>query len=282
MSVASLPVVIDAAALAARLGDEHLRVVDLSRREHYLAAHVAGAVHLDYQCLVAAAPPVGGLLPPPEQLSELFASLGIDADTTVVACDDEGGGRAGRLLWTLHALGHRRAAVVDGGMVAWRAAGLPTETAAVEVAPASFAAADGAEVVADAGYILERLGAEDFIPLDTRSAREYSGEDCRAARGGHIPGAAHMDWVEAIDRGRDLRLVASDELRALLAERGVTPEREVVVYCQTHHRSSHTYTVLRALGYPRVRGYPGAWSDWGNRGDTPVESGARRPRRGRK
>ena len=53
---------------------------------------------------------------------------------------------------------------------------------------------------------------------------------------------------------------------------GVTPDKEVIVYCQTHHRSSHTYVILKALGYPRVKGYPGAWSEWGNSPDTPVET----------
>jgi len=97
------------------------------------------------------------------------------------------------------------------------------------------------------------------------------GSSVLAARGGHIPGAVNMDWVLAMDKARDLRLRSPEELRRMLERRGVTPDKEVIVYCQTHHRSSHTYVMLKSLGYPRIRGYPGAWSAWGNRRDTPVE-----------
>jgi thiosulfate/3-mercaptopyruvate sulfurtransferase len=53
---------------------------------------------------------------------------------------------------------------------------------------------------------------------------------------------------------------------------GATPDREVIAYCQTHHRSSHTYVVLKSLGFTRIKGYPGAWSEWGNLPDTPIEA----------
>ena len=74
-----------------------------------------------------------------------------------------------------------------------------------------------------------------------------------------------------MDPQRQLRLQPDPVLRQLLDARGVTPDKEVIVYCQTHHRSAHTYWVLRHLGYGRVRGYPGAWSEWGNDPDMPIE-----------
>lgn len=268
-----LPPVVAPEALAGRLGEASLLVVDLSKPEHYARGHLPGAVHLEYAALVAARAPVGGLLPEPERLAAVLGGIGIGEDVEVVACDDEGGGRAGRLIWTLHALGHRRAALLDGGIQGWAGAGLELEAEPRRAAPRAFVPRPDPAVVADCDYILGRLGAPDFVTLDTRSAGEYRGEDRRAARGGHIPGAIHFDWVEALDREHHLRLRPLEGLRERLAAAGVLPEREVVVYCQTHHRSSHTYVLLRHLGYPRVRGYPGAWSDWGNREDTPVESG---------
>jgi len=111
----------------------------------------------------------------------------------------------------------------------------------------------------------------NVVFVDTRTLAEYRGETRRAERAGHIPGAVNFDWVNAIDQTRSLRLKPAQELKQVLSQMGVTPDKEVIAYCQTHHRSAHTYIVLKSLGYPRVRGYPGSWSEWGNSPETPIE-----------
>jgi len=88
-----------------------------------------------------------------------------------------------------------------------------------------------------------------------------------------LPGAVHFEWTDAIDRNNHGRLLPDKRLRAMLAERGVDPAKPAVVYCQTHHRSALSYTMLRHLGYQNVTALEGAWSNWGNRDDTPKESG---------
>ena len=82
----------------------------------------------------------------------------------------------------------------------------------------------------------------------------------------------NLDWTETMDRQRNLRLKPAAELLARLEALGVTPDKQVVTYCQTHHRSSHSYVMLKALGFSRVKGYPGSWSEWGNLADTPIET----------
>ena len=84
-------------------------------------------------------------------------------------------------------------------------------------------------------------------------------------------GAVNFDWVNATDQQRNLRLKPAEALRALLEAVGVTPDREVIAYCQTHQRSSHTDVVLKSLEYPRIKGDPGAWFECGNLADTPIE-----------
>ena len=126
--------------------------------------------------------------------------------------------------------------------------------------------------IADKGYILTSLNDPDIVILDVRTPAEFSGQDLRAARGGHIPGAVNMDWTLAIDRDRNLRLKPEHELHKMLRERGVTADKEVVTYCQTHHRSAHTYIVLKSLGFSRIRGYDGSWSEWGNDPMMPIVS----------
>lgn len=267
-----LPLIVEPEELAESLGAEDVLVVDLCNPQTSASAQVPGAVHLDYASIVATRPPAAGLLPEADRLSSALSSIGMTRDHHVVAYDDEGGGKAGRLLWTLDMLGHGGASMLNGGIHAWANEGHPLADTIAATAPGRYEADVRGEAAADKDYILERIGSPDVVFLDTRTPEEYLGINVRAERGGHIPGAVNFNWLDAIDQQRNLRLKAAAELQALLAGLGVTPDREVIAYCQTHHRSSHTYVVLKSLGFPRIKGYPGAWSEWGNLADTPIEA----------
>ncbi len=271
MNDATLPLILEPEALAAGLGDPALLIVDLGKPASYAQCHVPGAVPLDYARIVAAEKPVMGRLPDDATLSQVLSELGLTPDRHIVAYDDEGGGRAARLLWTLDCLGHARHSLLNGGLHAWANEGFPCEQRPNAPALSAYHAQLGAAARADADYVRERLGAADCALLDARSPDEYHGVKKFAERAGHIPGAVNLEWTQAMDMNRNLRLRPAAELRALLEARGVTPDREVIVYCQTHHRSAHSYIMLKSLGYPRLRGYPGSWSEWGNRSDLPVE-----------
>lgn len=266
-----LPPLIEPEQLALGLSHPALLVVDLCDLANYTLRHIPGAVHLNYTELLRVEPPAMGLLPHEAQLSEVLSKLGLTPERHVVAYDDEGNGRACRLLWTLAALGHAKASLLNGGIDAWSTAGEPLETQIRPYRSSSYQATiRNYQAIADKEYILARLGQPDMVLLDTRTPSEYAGLVIRAARCGHIPGAVNLHWTNAMDLQRQLRLQPDPILRKLFEWRGVTPEKEVIVYCQTHHRSSHTYWVLRYLGYPRVRGYPGAWSEWGNDPEVPI------------
>lgn len=273
MAEHKLPLILAPEQLEPLLGAPGLLVVDLSKSSTYLQYHIPAAVHLEYGDMVASRHPVGGLLPGPALLERLFSELGIDPETHVVAYDDEGGGRAGRLIWTLEVLGHRRFSLLDGGLIAWANERHPLESGQVRPEPAQFRAELDTAPIADAEYILAHLQDPDLALVDARSHEEYTGHKRFATRGGHIPGAVHWDWLRAMDQRRNLRLRPFDELREELSALGLRPEQTVVTYCQTNHRSSLVYVVLKALGYARAKGYPGSWSDWGNRSDTPVMEG---------
>jgi thiosulfate/3-mercaptopyruvate sulfurtransferase len=118
---------------------------------------------------------------------------------------------------------------------------------------------------------MQHLDDEHTALLDARSLPEYNGSKVFASKGGHIPGAKHYEWTEAMDRAHNLRLLSHHLIQQKLDQLGLTKDREIIVYCQSHHRSAFSYVMLRALGYDNVKGYPGSWSDWGNRQDTPVE-----------
>ena len=274
--MASHPTIITAEELAARLAEvENLLVVQVTTRQVYDAAHIGGSVCVEPAELVSGVPPATGRLPDIERVTALFRRLGLGDDQRVVTLDDEGGGWAGRFAWTLDVIGRRDWIYLDGGLHGWHQSGLPLVSGPpAEVEPnADLEVTIDRTPIAEAEDILAGLDAPcDLTIWDCRSWEEFTGQRVAAARAGHIPGAVHLDWLELMQRDQGLRLV--DDLPGLLEKRGISPEQDVIAHCQTHHRSGLAYMVARLLGYPRIRAYHGSWSEWGNRPDTPVETGA--------
>lgn len=265
------PTVIEPADLAALLADDDLRVVDVGAAESYRRAHVPGAVHLDYARLILGRPPAPGLMPPVAQLQTVLRGIGLSSHHRVIAYDDSGNGRAARLLWTLEALGHDKFSLLNGGIAAWLGDGCAAESTPVEPAPGDFTAKLNDRVIAGKEFVLAALDNPDIQLLDARSPDEFNGVKSPSARHGRIPGAVNLNWLDTIAAADNLRLKPAAELEKMLTARGIKRDREIITYCQTHHRSSHAFVMLRHMGFSRVRGYPGSWSEWGNDFDLPIE-----------
>jgi thiosulfate/3-mercaptopyruvate sulfurtransferase len=266
----SFPLIVEPEQLEKQLGTREMLIVDLCKPEIYARSHIPGAVHLEYRYLVAPQPPAMGCLPSEAQLTQVLSALGLSNSTSVVAYDDEGGGRAARFLWTLEVVGHSQGSLLNGGLHAWAAENRPLANEIVAPTQSQYHVTINDDAIADKAYILGHLDDASVQLVDTRSPAEYHGQQQRADRAGHIPGAVNFDWINAMDPTRNLRLRTQDELKLALTSLGVVPEKEIVTYCHTHHRSSHTYIALKSLGYERVRGYPGSWSEWGNSPEVPI------------
>lgn len=253
-------------------------MVHIADAAAYTQAHIPGALLVEPRELVCGIPPASGRLPEPKQLEALFARLNYDPgnpNQLIVAYDDEGGGWAGRFLWTLDIIGHQHWGYLNGGIQSWAQAGYAVarglEEPAVSADPAQQRLNLNIDLgpVAEIPDVLQAIEDPQALIWDVRSPEEYAGMRQASARVGHIPGAVNLDWMRLKDPNNAMRLVG--DIKALLASKGITPDKQIITHCQTHHRSGLSYLVARLLGFPNIRAYHGSWSEWGNRDDTPIE-----------
>jgi len=260
----------------AMLGRDNLLIIDLGQAKTYQQQHLPGAINLNYEHLILGKLPAPGQLPPHKHLQALFSALGLTADTHVLVYDDEGNGKASRFIWTLDVAGYKHYSLLNGGIHSWANEGHAMESRAIRPKPApstpipAFAATKGT-VFADKHYVLSILDNDEHILLDTRTPAEFNGERGGGLRKGRIPGAINFNWLEAIDRNNALRFFPDTQLQENFDALGIRKDKEIITYCYTYHRAAHTYAVLKHLGYPRIKGYAGSWSEWGSDPDLPTE-----------
>jgi len=200
-----------------------------------------------------------GMLPGEDVFERLASEAGIDRDTRVVAYDDTHGVFAARFLVTAELYGHDPSLLhmLDGDYSAWtRSYPVTTESTTVTETTYAVARPERSSLV-DRETVATALSDPDAVVVDTRERWEYEE--------GHLPGAVQLDWKAVVDEEtRGLRDRAGIE--TLLDDRGITPDRRVVLYCNTARRISHTYLVLRQLGYDDVGFYEGSLTEWAARG----------------
>jgi len=204
-----------------------------------------------------------GMLPGAAAFADLMSAAGITREDHIVAYDDTHGVFAARLLVTAELYGHprERLHLLDGDFSSWR---LEHETTseAPAVEPATYEARPPEETMLISAAEAAAAVDTDALIVDTREAWEYEE--------GHVPGAIRLDWQELVDEeSRGLKPRA--DIEAILDERGIAPDRRVILYCNTARRISHTYVVLRHLGYDDLAFYEGSLTEWERQG-RPIET----------
>jgi len=251
-------------------------VLDTRQAPLFLLGHIEGAYNLPPSEYLETRNGVKSLVPTTTAFEGLMEKYGITPETIVVIYAEDDNPYAARLAWTLLYHGHDKALVLDGGYQKWAAEGRPTTLLPGAAAtPSHYRVAHAGLARADADYVLTQLGNPAVVIWDTRSPEEYDGSKVRADRGGHIPGATPLNWTELQKEVDGIHVLKSEtEIRALLAEHGITSEREVVAHCQTGIRSSYATLVLEGLGYGHVKNYDGSWIEWANNPTLPIVEGA--------
>jgi thiosulfate/3-mercaptopyruvate sulfurtransferase len=258
---------VQAARVAASIGDPHTAVLDVRPAAAYQAGHIPGAISADYRTAGWTVPGPGGAaaaLPPVDQLAAAIGALGIgDSDAVVIVADDFPA--AARVYWTFKVLGHREVSILDGGWKAWTGA---IESGSATRAPAVFTPHYNAAVRAELTEVATAVADGSATLVDARPASQWSGSVLSPLvhGGGHIPGAVSLD--ESAILTADGRLKPRDTLALLFPPAGGKP---AIVYCNAGYLSAADWFVLsEVLHRPEAKLYDGSMSEWTSDPSRPV------------
>jgi thiosulfate/3-mercaptopyruvate sulfurtransferase len=257
---------IEADALKRQLADANLRVLDVRSGAEYTKAHIPGAVRVDAAAWrkVPIGPNAAQETP---QWAALVGGLGIDHRSRVVvygaALPD-----VARVWWALRYLGAADVRMLNGGWKAWESAHGALQTAVPKVTARVFEPKLQPNRVVELSELKSLVKNPDVRIVDVRTPKEYAGETA-ASRGGHIPGAVHLEWTQLV--GEDGRFKAPDQIRKLCTDRGVPAEKTAIPYCQTGGRASVAALALELAGFKEVRNFYGSWEQWSADAEAPVE-----------
>ncbi|MBW4623229.1 MAG: sulfurtransferase [Cyanosarcina radialis HA8281-LM2] len=274
-SYAHPEVLVDTQWLMDRLDDPNVRAIEVDMNpEIYQNAHIPGAVY--WNILTDLLLPDLRMNLDPTNMGKLLSRSGITSETTAIAYGSYPGTGA-LIFWLLKTFGHDRVYVLNGGHQKWVAEGRPLAAELSDFAPTEYQVKPpDANLRVLQPEVLASLNRPDSVLLDVRTAEEYRGEifmmnpPVGEERGGHIPGAVHLQHTLTLNEDGTFKSAA--ELQTLFASRGVTPDKEVFPYCAIGGRSAYMWFVLKyLLGYPKVRNYDGSWNEWGRLPEVAIE-----------
>jgi thiosulfate/3-mercaptopyruvate sulfurtransferase len=273
--------------LAAHLNDPTLRVVDGSfklpgitptAQQDFAQRHIAGASYFDIDAISDHSNPLPHMLPSAQEFARHMSALGIGDEHHVIVYDATGWSSAWRAWWMLRIFGHDRVSILAGGLKSWVAEGRAVTADVPSPSPARFTPRFRAELVRDKAAVKRSSASREEQIVDARAQGRFEGtapEPRPGLRGGHIPGSRSLPFDQLADPKTKLPLPA-EELERKFRAAGLRPDRPIVSSCGSGVTACALAFGAYLMGWPDMAVYDGSWSEWGQPGDTQVETGPAR------
>jgi thiosulfate/3-mercaptopyruvate sulfurtransferase len=259
-------------------------LLDARAGDAFAKGHIPGAINLGGKGAAKELRDVDARILPTKKLEKILGDAGITRGSDIIVYGAKGDTGPSVAFWILEYLGADKVKLYHGGIDDWVAGKLPLSAEVKKLPAAKFEAKARADRLATTDYVKKNLKNKNVQILDVRTAKEHSGDDIRAVRGGHIPGSIPIPYENAWADPEAAKKLAEGKVKdrhgmGLKDEKGLKdlykgldPKKEVVAYCQTGTRSTQTYAVLRDMGFEKVRNYDDSWIVWGSNPDLPVEN----------
>lgn len=235
-------------------------LIDARKADEYTKVHIKDAISIYHGSLCDDAP-IKSVVKSPDALAKMFGDAGVGQGDAIVVYDEGSGKYAGRLYWILKYLGAKNVRMLDGNLTAWKAARGAITKAPSKRKATTFAPTVNKAVWASMADVKKANGNAKAVVVDVRPAAEYNGTEGQTDRLGHIPGAVNLDHAKLLATGDLMKPKA--ELQQMMTAAGITPDKEVILYCTSSVRAGIVFLALTTiLDYPNVKVYDGAFYEW--------------------
>lgn len=243
-------------------------VIDVQASDVYAKQHIQGAINIPHKSLYKPGP-IEGQFKDVADLVAIFSKSGVGNTSKIIIYDDGSQKYNSRVWWVLKYLGATDVSLLHKDMAQMETARIPMTATTVSLKPATFVPSLNADMNIDMASV-KALGANpNALLLDVREPDEYNGIDKDKKSQGHLPGAVYLYYKDMLTATGAYK--TKDEILAIAAKVGATPEKEIVVYCQTGIKASVVYLALKEIaGFPNVKLYAGAYSEWASVAGNPV------------
>jgi thiosulfate/3-mercaptopyruvate sulfurtransferase len=243
-------------------------VIDVQASDVYAKQHIQGAINIPHKSLYKPGP-VEGQFKDVAELAAIFGKNGVSNASKIVVYDDGSQKYNSRVWWVLKYLGATDVLLLHKDMAQMEAARIPMTATSVTLKATTFVPTINTDMNIDMASVKALSANPNALLLDVREPDEYNGVDKDKKSQGHLPGAVYLYYKDMLTATGAYK--TKDEIIAIAAKVGATPEKEIVVYCQTGIKASVAYVALKEIaGFPKVRLYAGAYAEWASVAENPI------------